>query len=293
MMQAIHRIYRSNEQWLAHTGRVFLTWSIFNPNGPTILCIGATDCGEPDAKAIFFRWMNPFKQAAYGLGRIDVSHPKWPQQMRVILHRALTTEPGEIDQDFNLFTGIPSLVTLPGDETIDVVAREMVLEGLKRRDEDWGRELAFGERYGNRLFDRAGAEIAETVERMEAERKQGGPWTEDGINMIRLRYAHLPAFQNWTPTPFESAGFSDPAFDSWFSKATDNDFLTKALLQLAHAWVGAISFVEGGQLEIVAAFDDVSGFLWQFDHPLWPKEFTTTWLSERMGLPHREHPAGA
>ena len=291
MMQAIHRINRTNEQWLAHTGRVFSTWSIFNPNGPTIMSVGATDCGEPAVKSVFFRWVNPFKQAAYGLGRFDVSHPKWPLQLRLILHRAAIMEPGEYDSDFRLFTCIPSLVTLLGNEDIDQVMRNMFREGLKRRDDDWGYELALTERYGSRLFDRAGAEIAETVERMEAERKQGGPWTEDSINLIRLRYMDVPAFQNWTPTAFESSGYSEAAFDSWFSKVTENAYVTNALFPLAEAWVGAISVVEGGQLEVVATFDDISDFLWHFDYPLWPREITTAGLSASMELPHRERAA--
>lgn len=293
MMQSVHRIFRSNEQWLGHKGRVFSTWSIFNPNGPTISCIGATDCGEPDVKSVFLRWINPFKQAAYGLGRIDVAQPAWPKQLQLLLHRALTMEPGEFDADFSLFTCIPSLVTLAGDEAIDPVAREMLREGLKRRDEDWGKELAFSERYGSRLFDRAAAEIGETVERMEAERKQGGPWTEESIQLIRLRYAHLPAFENWTPTSFESAPYSDEAFDLWIAKATDNDYLVKALLQLAQAWVGSIHVVQRGQLQVTATLDDVSGFLWHFGHPLWPKEFTTAKVAKGMGLSHHEPTAAA
>src|SRR5688572_15450647 len=152
MMSALHRVYRSNEEWLSHTGRIFATWAIFNPNGPTIMSVGATDCGDPNVKTLFFRWVNPFKQASYGLGRIDVAITGWAKHLSLILSRAANTEAKDFRDDWALFTCIPSMVALSGDETIDQVCKDMFRAGLRQGEFDWGRELAFRRRYGSNLF---------------------------------------------------------------------------------------------------------------------------------------------
>lgn len=282
MMSAVHRIYRSNAQWLGHAGRIFFSWAIFNPNGPTIYSVGATDCGDPNTKAVFYRWVNPFKQGSYGLGRMDVASGNWPKQLDVILSRAVNSDARDVDSDFPFYTCIPSMMTFTGEEAIDAVCREMLRAGLSKLTFDWGRELALRKRYGTDLFGRAAAEIAEAVEQLE----HGESWDDSGAKeyaaMLRMRYAAVPEFRNWTPTSFESAPYDDRRFDEWLGLTTDQPYLVPALGSLANAWVGALHTAT--KLPISIDFDELNRFFWHYDMPLWPNEFTAVRLAQQMGL---------
>ena len=57
--------------WLQNEGRVLMTWNIFNPNGPTLNCIGSITTEDENIETIFYRWLHFLKGESYILGYID------------------------------------------------------------------------------------------------------------------------------------------------------------------------------------------------------------------------------
>ena len=61
----------SHEHWAEKTGHIFLTWTIFNPHGPTVCCAGWYDEEGTTEKTLFVRWLHFLAGRAVSIGTLD------------------------------------------------------------------------------------------------------------------------------------------------------------------------------------------------------------------------------
>ena len=55
------------------SGRVLLNWSIFNPNGPTVNCLGFRETGAREELEVFFRSFHFLGGEDYCLGYVTAA----------------------------------------------------------------------------------------------------------------------------------------------------------------------------------------------------------------------------
>lgn len=84
--------------------------------------------------------------------------------------------------------------------------------------------------------------------------------------------------------PYESRAMSETDLSEWWMAVTQQEFRANCLTQLAYAWVGAIYQVRQTLQEPVESFDVVKGFLEFNQCCLWPEEWNSASLRERMGI---------
>lgn len=238
-MHTVDPLQRSPAAWLERPGRIWLSWNIFNPNGPTVSCVGLRDTGRPQQAEVFYRWMHFLGGEDYRLGEVDLGAENAREQLAAVLQRAFLLHPGQGFQRFAMVTCIPSLVVSNvADEWLPVL-RGCIERSAAVQAADWGRERYLLAKYGNRVFDRAGEELRESYERMKAERASDESVQAD-LERIYLRYAPIPSFANWTPGSYASRGMQAGDFDTWWDAVTAVSFWPLVTAQLAHAWQNSI-----------------------------------------------------
>jgi hypothetical protein len=238
-MHTVVPLQRSPSRWLRKPGRIWLSWSIFNPNGPTVSCLGLRDTAQPGRAEVFYRWMHLLGGEDYAIGQLDTGADDAREQLVAILERAFALQPGQGVQRFPLVTCIPSIVVANvADEWLPVL-RACLERSAAVQDADWGRERYLLAKYGNRLFDRAGEELREAYERMRAEQSPDEPPRTD-LDLMYMLYAQVPTFAQWEPGRYASRGMQAGDFDAWWDAITAVSFWPPATAQLAHAWDNAI-----------------------------------------------------
>ena len=196
-MSAISQLTRSNAEWLSRDGQVWAAWTIFNPNGPTLCCVGVSKGPENlrgRSYEVFFRWMHMLGGASYQLGIVQEEQPDPGKQFRSILLDAFATTafPGKGAR--TMVTAIPSCVSLKNmPAEVTDVPRDLFKHAPLIRMGDWGRERYLLLKHRLDLFARAGEEAREGYEmqRQKPENQSGS-----GAEWLRLmwaRYAGIPS----------------------------------------------------------------------------------------------------
>lgn len=279
----IKKVDRDVSAWKASSGTVLMTWSIFNPNGPTINCIGLRDMIRDNTREVFYRCLHFLSDRTLQLGILDVSGTEWWPELVRILERAFAVDADQIGEDSPLVSSVPSLVThgFPGGHA--ELAPDLLRIAREVQRADWGREMYFLRKYGSRLFDRAGEELREAMQDLAREHPPGEAPEGEIAALARAAYGRVPTFTDMTPIDHESRPFESSLFAEWWATVSDPEFTGLGLGQLAAAWVGAIHLVRGS-LPAVVQFEDVRDFLAAFGHALWPDDLTTPSLRSVLGL---------
>jgi hypothetical protein len=289
-MESIYRIHRTKDQWLARSGEIWATWAIFNPNGPTLNCIGCIDSGELGVAEVFHRWLNPFREQAFGLGRIDTASKTFAADLAGVLRNAALQAPPRRQDDAGLFSCVPSMVTL-ADRHARFLFEGVFKLALQQREDDWGAEMAYLDRFGSKLFARASTDVRVFIEELEAAGDQDREVDEEFLKLLKLRYQNVLA-DAAEPPPYQPQPFNEAAFSRWIGTVSSPEFLVPALSQFAGAWVGSIDFLRSATKgdgdrgpDIAISFEDLREFLALYKHPLWPDEWTSNQLRDARGLP--------
>jgi hypothetical protein len=266
--------------WLQKDGKVHMTWNIFNPNGPTLNCIGSFSTEDEYVDAIFYRWLHFLKDESYILGYVDRRNNEWHKEYVNILENAFCNGPNEsTDNDSPvLVTCIPSIVTESFPDEWKDLPWNLLSGAPVICQDDWGRELYYLKKYGANLFDRAGEETREAIQEMKAEYPRN-----DYIQFSEIRHSQVKTFTDKTPIAYESKPVSKEAFNYWRQVISEEEFLGKATRQFAMAWVGAISMVSE-EMPVITRFENVRDFLAHYKHEIWEQEITTEALKEALGL---------
>lgn len=288
-MYSIFKARRTEGQWQRESGRVLFTWGIINPNGPTLSCVGFRNSGCPGQIEVFYRWLHFLGGESFVLGYLSESSEDLAAELMEVLRYAFSQGTGRAMQRFPLVTCVPSFVTLPeGDDMQGLIAatdvRDLIAGSRAFRDTDWGREMYYLRKYGSQFFDRGAEETRAALETAA----QDPNLTEEGrrfLEMTRIARAHLPGFNDWKPNQYVSrALLSEGDVSEWWSAVTSQEFTTNCLMQLAHAWVGAIYQVRQTGQEPVEPFELVKDFLEFHQCYLWPEKWNSAFLREKLGF---------
>ena len=287
-MYSLFKVRRSAEHWLQERGVVLFTWSIINPNGPTLSCVGIRDCGCPGQIEVFYRWLHFHGGETFVLGYVSEDSDDIAAEVLEVLRYAFSQETGRAMQRFPLVTCVPSFVTLTDGEGAHSLikatdVRDLISGSRAFRETDWGRQMYYLKKYGSRFFDRGAEETRAALETAA----QDPDLPEDGrrfLEMTRLARAHLPGFNDWTPNRYDSRALADGDVSEWWSLVTSEGFTTSCLIQLAEAWVGAIYQVRQTVMEPAEPFELVKDFLEVHQCYLWPEDWNSALLREQMGL---------
>jgi hypothetical protein len=138
-------------------------------------------------------------------------------------------------------------------------------------------------KYGSQFFDRAGEETREAVERISIDPSL----TEESRQMLeitRIARGHIPSFSDWEPNRYTTRALNESDVAEWWSTITEEEFEMGCLRDIAQAWVGAIHQASSAEVTTVEPFDLVKEFLEFHGCHLWPEEWDSAFLLERMGL---------
>jgi hypothetical protein len=287
-MYSIFKVRRTESQWQQETGLVLFTWSIINPNGPTLSCVGIRNCGCPGQVEVFYRWLHFHGGESFVLGYVSEDSNDFAAEILEVLDYAFRQDPGRAMQRFPLVSCVPSFVTLPASDVAQKLTNATDIEGLISgsrgfREADWGREMYYLKKYGSRFFDRAAEETRAALESAA----QDPDLTADGrqyLEMTRIARGHLPGFNDWRPNQYKPRALADGDVRWWWSVVTSEDFTTSCLTQLAKAWVGATYQVRQAAVDPAEPFELVKDFLEVHHCYLWPEEWDSAYLREKMGL---------
>lgn len=278
-MYSVFPVQRSESEWLEDSGIVFLSWAVFNPNGPTFYCVGLRDTRAHGEQEIFFRWMHFLGGEDYCLGYVNQAEPDWTAQVHEALSFAFTSDVGAGFRRFPVVNAIPSFVRSMMSEDWNDLLRSLFAGTKVFQSADWGRESYLLTKFGSDLFSRAGEEIRGVYEEMR--QNEADEHIQDGLESLRLRHGRQHGWQQWSPNAFQSRGIQDGDVDSWWRVVSAGDYIVRASLAFAQAWVGA---PHEATLEVKTTFDEVAEFLRRYGHPIWPPDINADWLEQSMGF---------
>lgn len=287
-MYSIFKVRRTESQWQQENGLVLFTWSIINPNGPTLSCVGIRNCGCPGQIEVFYRWLHFHGGESFVLGYVSEDCHDIAAEILEVLLYAFGQETGRAMQRFPLVTCVPSFVTIPYSDGAQRLIkatdiRDLISVSRAFRETDWGQQMYYLKKYGSRFFDRGAEETRAALETAA----QDPDLTNESrrfLEMTRLARAHLPSFNNWRPNQYEPRALADGDVSEWWSVVTSGDFTTSCLIQLAQAWVGAIYQVRQTAVVPSEPFELVKDFLEFHQCCLWPEQWNSAFLREQMGL---------
>jgi hypothetical protein len=197
--------------------------------------------------------------------------------------------PKAMAPNLRMLSCVPSFLTLSGSGEFEAGIRGCIRQCSAVQSADWGREFYYLEKYDLRLFDRAGEQMREALERLSepniGEFGVSASIRSEWVQMSHLRYGHLPTFRDWTPGRYSSAPFSEQRFEKWFARVTDPKFVGPAEVLLGRAWIGA-SHVVNAIVPTKNSFDDLKDFFARFDHPLFDQTMKSDSIARSLGLKH-------
>lgn len=238
-MHTVVPLQRSAASWLQRPGRIWLSWSIFNPNGPTVSCLGLRESGDPEGVEVFYRWQHLLGGEDYRLGHVDLEAPDARERLAGLFAGAFRLQPGQGFARFPMVTCVPSLVVANVDDDWLAVLRGCLEPAAAIQSADWGRERYLLAKYGNRLFDRAGEELREAYENMRRAHDGSGepdPVTGERLDQMYRLYRGVPTFADWAPGRYASRRIEPGDFDAWWEAVMAPEYWPPATLQLAQAW---------------------------------------------------------
>jgi hypothetical protein len=254
------------------SGRILLSWSIFNPNGPTINCVGIRETGARKEIEVFFRWLHFLGGEDYCLGYVNPREQEFREELREVLHHAFSLEAGGGLRRFALVTCVPSVVVPYGPEAVVADMRDALVSSRAFREADWGRERYLLEKYDAELFRRAGEETREGYEAIKADPANSDEVGRKIVEATYLKHQHIETFRDWYPGQYQSRGLADGDLEAWWQTVTSEQFWPVAIAQLAQAWVGASTY---SGLEVRTPFEEVRDFFAQVSYPLWSDAMAT------------------
>ena len=283
-MYCIYPLRRDENQWTRHECRVLFTWSIINPNGPTLNCVGVRRCPDSTQIQVFYRWFHFLGGRQFVLGFIDADSEHLESALMAVLRPIFVGTAIGPWREYPLVTCVPSFVTPPPAD--DLIKPEQVLELISSsaafQSADWGRERYYLGKYQTDFFSRAAEETREAVEQSLLD-PDLSPEQQEYFETTKVIRSHLPGFRDWKPNQYTPRRFTAADSQHWWNTVTDPQFELTAAGQLAWAWVGSIHQANGAH-PVVESFEFVRDFMTRHGYPLWPETYSTQSLREAMGV---------
>ena len=287
-MLRIQKVKRPIEHWYQSKGVVLFTWSIINPNGPTVSCVGLRATGVEAEIEVFYRWMHFLGGETYMLGLLDGSDSaeKFDANLKDILSRSFSEKVGPRFDKFPLVSAVPSFVTSPNAPLNADDVFQLITESPEFTSADWGAQTYYLQKFGSNCFDRAAEETRNAIEKFKADAINVTEDAKKYAEFIEQKRGNLPGFKNWQPSQFVSRNFVMNDAQQWWDQIYTDDFTDSALSQLGSAWVGAIYQFQSGDStkKAVESFEDIKNFMSHMKHDLWPDSWSTAELLRSMNL---------
>jgi hypothetical protein len=199
-------------------GEILVSWSIFNPWGPTWSCIGLLPLESPDVHGLFYRMLNPFSQVSGLVGLV----------------RSADTESTDLVGDLivELFSR-DDIVTSMGAEAplIGSAVPHLVLLPSVREDLYASIKAAFSRAPTLQALD---LDAATRKLRQHA----GDPWSRASheLNEFTFDESAMDAGQG----PEVERHLPGGALDDWWMTVTSDEHMIPEIVNLPAAWHGAI-----------------------------------------------------
>jgi hypothetical protein len=244
----------ADDDFMATTGTLLLSWSIFNPYGPTWSCIGLLPTEDPGTCLVFHRMMNPFGVSGGVLATVDAD---WDNHIAgIIANMFATNEFATPDGDSIVMIGgaAPSCIVCHlAQSDLESNLSDIIAQSPRMAELDIHQEIAMLKEFPCQPWDRASAEIRDALSHRRG----------DGLITVPK-----PEF------------VTREAIAEWFDLTMNEDHTVSELVNFPGAWHGAIDN-RGSAGETAFTF-------WQIDDFL--RRFGYTWFKIFAGVTEeREH----
>jgi hypothetical protein len=249
------RIVDVEREWWDGKGKIFMTWGILNPNGPTLYLLGRREFEGKNRT--FVRHLHMLGGCTtYAAEAADEITYQRLYNDAVSIHEHLLA-----NQDDGLFHVIPSFVIVnDGDKILADMAKRLLASGAASKD-DWGRPMAYIRQFGRDFFASAGAESREIYELKLAEVRAKGEKPSEAFEFPELMHGGNPHFRDARIPRWTAAPMTKELLEEWWGIVSPREFQAAAFAALKEMWEGAsdmLSAEVGGNL---VSWDRVSGFV--------------------------------
>lgn len=242
------------DEWNDNFGRIFATWGILNPNGPTLYTFGERVEGEErqfflrthhllGGNTITLRMENK-SELTYG-----VINDAFIEILKFINDNGHTSP----------FGTIPSFVYANNDDqTFKEIMHRIIAE--ETRNFDWGRELYFMKEFGQNFFGRAGCELRAAYE-MNIRRPDLTEEQKEFMEFTHMRYSHVPDYMDAITPDFVSSRITEELYQAWRAEIDEAARNRYALSTFIHMWDGALSLMNAILKEDSVSSQELMQFL--------------------------------
>ena len=242
------------DEWKDVSGRIFATWGILNPNGPTLYTLG--ERFENQIREVFLRMHHML-----GGNTVSVKMKDSSELTYGAIHDAILEILDFIKRNGHPspFGAIPGFVFANnGDPTFMKIMHGIVAN--ETQNFDWGRELYFTREFGNNFFGRAGCELRSAYE-INLRRPNLTQEQKEFLEFTHLRYSHVPDYRDAKTPDFVSSQFSDELYQEWWAAIDDAERSRYAVGILFQMWDGALSIISDSMKENSVSSRDLMQFL--------------------------------
>ena len=243
-----------SDDWKDDLGRIFVTWGILNPNGPTLYTLG--ERVENESREVFLRMHHMLGGNTIVLRMKDASALTYGAIRECIL------EILEFIKGHNHpspFGGIPSFVYANNDDpTFMQIMHEIIAD--ETQNFDWGRELYFTKEFGKNFFGRAGCELRAAYE-TNMRRPNLTEEQKEFLEFTHLRYQNIPDYRDAEAPDFVSSQFTNELYEEWWAVINDAARSQYAIVTLFQMWDGALSIMSDSMKDNSVSSQDLIQFI--------------------------------
>lgn len=237
-------ILLEDDDFLDRDGRILLSWSIFNPYGPTWSCLGLIPTEDPAVQYLFYRMLNPFAQESGIVGVAKGDDCRSGTALGEMVAMLFSRESVDVIGGGTIEViggGAPDLVQVLWDEPqFYQLARRAICSAPRLRELDLTRDVRELQEFRGRPWDRASAQMHAAAARID----------KDG-------QASLPEREGWT---------KDATIDQWWEAVTNPEHWAAMLYNFPAAWHGAIDNVGSELSQRAYTFWQLDDFLARYGY---------------------------
>ena len=243
-----------SDDWKDDFGRIFVTWGILNPNGPTLYTLG--ERVENESREIFLRMHHMLGGNTIVLRMKDSSALSYGAIRECILEILEFIKGHDHPSPFG---GIPSFVYANNDDpTFMQIMHEIIAD--ETQNFDWGRELYFTREFGKDFFGRAGCELRAAYE-TNMRRPNLTEEQKEFLEFTHLRYQHIPDYRDAKTPNFLSSEFTNELYQEWWAVINDAARSQYAIVTLFQMWDGALSIMSDSMKDNSVSSQDLIQFI--------------------------------
>ena len=242
------------DEWNDNFGRIFATWGILNPNGPTLYTFG--ERSESEERQFFLRTHH-----LLGGNTIILKMEVKSELTYALINDAFLEILKFINDNGHTspFGAIPSFVYANNDDqTLKEIMHRIIAE--ETRNFDWGRELYFTKEFGQNFFGRAGCELRAAYE-MNIHRPELTEEQKEFMEFTHMRYSHVPDYVDAITPDFVSSRITEELYQEWRAVIDGAARNRYALSIFIHMWDGALSLMNAILKENSVSSQELMQFL--------------------------------